>query len=396
MPDNATSTKLNVAVGTFPDGSAPLSLSPDIQIHKPALLFGDHVTFYSPHIQMMKHIASLEELSVEELVERLTSYVEHNNPSPLEKSLKILLQEIDTLKAKPSPTPEEIHQIRILEKYKHDIIETYRQTVSPRNNKLLKEIGYNQIRKVQKAGILTIADVSDDSRLILPTRLVDLTQDYVSHLESILESPSTYPLLDTNSSAMVEQLVAAGVLPNSVKRHQHSKQLELANHLVNTVPTFPNADLYEILDIRTELRKPLIGFRSGVMKLGSTIEAPLYGEEFEAAINAIVIQKIEPAVREINDLVELTRPLKKLARSARSSPTFIGGSVSLAMSAHDFLPILSTVSAMALPSDILTAGGVTAVLAALGSILNEIQDGNREIRNRDMYMLVALDRALQK
>ena len=51
---------------------------------------------------------------------------------------------------------------------------------------------------------------------------------------------------------------------------------------------------------------------------------------------------------------------------------------------------------MALPSDILTAGGVTAVLAALGSILNEIQDGNREIRNRDMYMLVALDRALQK
>jgi len=132
------------------------------------------------------------------------------------------------------------------------------------------------------------------------------------------------------------------------------------------------------------------------MKLGSTIEAPLYGEEFEAAINAIVIQKIEPAVREINDLVELTRPLKKLARSARSSPTFIGGSVSLAMSAHDFLPILSTVSAMALPSDILTAGGVTAVLAALGSILNEIQDGNREIRNRDMYMLVALDRALQK
>jgi hypothetical protein len=91
------------------------------------------------------------------------------------------------------------------------------------------------------------------------------------------------------------------------------KQVTGASRFMERMPTFPEASMAEILDIRERLRPPLVRFRAAMIEIERMIDAAAHDQEFEQEIADLYLEKIAPSLRAIDEAMQDDKYLRQLA-----------------------------------------------------------------------------------
>lgn len=166
-------------------------------------------------------------------------------------------------------------------------------------------------------------------------------EDFVREIYAALDSSTSYPLLDERTGELINIGIKAGLtkpLGTSVNR---AKQAGLSSGLFSRLPLFDEASINEVIDIRKELDRPLKRFRAGVVGFSKDIENAPWNKEFSQEVEQIFVERVEPAVLEIEDAYKSSKPLLDFVTRSLTHPgTVTTSALGIALSHSSQFPQL--------------------------------------------------------
>jgi hypothetical protein len=150
-------------------------------------------------------------------------------------------------------------------------------------------------------------------------------------LAEAISDSVTYPLFDELTGGLIRSGIQEGKIEVSelnIKRGRHAR---LAAHLLERLPLFDAAGMDEILDIRKELERPLIRFRSAMIKFSDNIKSASWDKNFSLEAEQVFYKEIEPAILDIEDAVKTNNYLSTLIRKVADKPLTIPAGSTLAV-----------------------------------------------------------------
>src|SRR5918994_327073 len=130
-------------------------------------------------------------------------------------------------------------------------------------------------------------------------------------------SGTTYPLLDAPTAEFVaaaEGTSFADISPTAAAMGRHSG---LAGDLLRRLlPLFERATISEVLDIRRDLRVPLLGFRMAVRDFAREVRSAAWQEGFAEEAEVLFREKVEPEVEKIEYAVKENSSYAEIGRRA--------------------------------------------------------------------------------
>jgi len=185
------------------------------------------------------------------------------------------------------------------------------------------------------------------------------------------------------------------------KTFQTSKPLPyLFKHLSLQLPNFENTPVDEILDIRKELEKPLVRFRSTILKYSDEIKHIPDDRYIEEACNELYIKEIAPALLELEEAAKANSLVKNLGYKIFSDEGLLNkglGGLTFGLMAPGALAAMSQsiplgISAM-IPSMVPATARVTSKVV---QTVKEHQEKNKDIEGNSLYFLYEARRRLDK
>jgi hypothetical protein len=326
--------KLSVSVATFSVGE-PLDLGLELALTKAAVLYADHVTLIGPKVVMLSYVDRLTRGS-----RRDRDAISMRMIGELPEGVQ-LRKQLDDFAAKYARVGGMVRTTVLA------LALAWLRFAIPRAMRPLeRQTMYSEFTRAARAGVLTLDPLTRDGQ---PARIEEVADQMAGTISAALKataaagqfqetpnriletfqgrllallspgSPSE-PLFDQNVRPIVEGLAhfaeRAGL---SVTRP--SSETAIANALIGTVPTFPDAPMSEILSARRALHLPLARFRSAIVSFSREV-AELPGDAtFEREVAALYRRDVGPALEELraieNDL-RLDRELVRHALKANS------------------------------------------------------------------------------
>ncbi len=213
--------------------------------------------------------------------------------------------------------------------------------------------------------------------------LRNISKEFLDEILESVNKNSTYPLFDNATGNLVNLAVNAGELKINQTRIAQAKQSKLAAEVLQRLPVFDDASMSEILDVRKELERHLIRFRSAIIKYSEKIRNESWNKEFLVEAEETIHREIEPAVLDIEDAVKSNPSLSALFTrkfaDKSTSATIGASSISFFVSQLNLLP---TLTATAL-STAATFGTNAAV--AFYDAYKENQKQENELEKNQLY-----------
>ena len=78
------------------------------------------------------------------------------------------------------------------------------------------------------------------------------------------------------------------------------------------MPAFPQASISDVLDIRDRLRPPLAQFRAAMVEIERLVDSAAHEEGFRAEVQEVFVEKVAPALQEIEERIKDDRYLRQL------------------------------------------------------------------------------------
>lgn len=260
-----------------------------------------------------------------------------------------------------------------------------------KNNKInfknISKEGFNKsIRRLYGASDSAIKEIVSETGIYKLDPLIEsgLLNIYTFGKSRILEE--TYPLFDENVLNLVKVKIKEGKLEISDVDSEKIKQIGFVFNIFQRLPNFENATIDEILDIRKILNKPLIRFRSAIIRLSDDIKYKPWDENFYYDIDKLFIKNIEPALLEIEEECKSNKYLSKLLYTATKSSWEIPAGLGVIISK---LAEVSNISATAIG---LAIGAGTVACNAL----NEWKEKTKEIERNQIYFYYKAREILKK
>lgn len=140
---------------------------------------------------------------------------------------------------------------------------------------------------------------------------------------------------------------------------------------------FDDASVDEIIDIRRELDKPLIRFRSAIITFSREIESVPWQQEFSQEAEQVFYEHVEPAVLEIEESYKSNSLIAKMLRRFAESPLTLPSSSALGLLLSQATQLPDTVAqALSL------SGGATVVALQAAK---DWQERQKEIEKNQLY-----------
>jgi len=198
----------------------------------------------------------------------------------------------------------------------------------------------------------------------------------------------TYPLLDENALNLIKANIEEGKLNIPDVDSEKIKQIGFVFDVFKRLPNFENATIEEILDIRKVLDKPLIRFRSAIIKMSDCIRYKPWDEGFYYDVEKLFYHRIEPAILEIEEECKSNKYLTKLLNVVAKRPWEmpaggIGGAI------ISKLVEVSNISTTAI-------GMVVGAGAVAYQALNEWKEKTKEIETNQMFLYYKTGKMLNK
>jgi len=359
----------HIAIGAAPRGG--LSLDEDIRLLKPALLYGDRVTLYSPMATMLAMTAGLGELSERDRISFLRQVI----PIVAAEDSGSLdgLDSYEQLRRRRNRTPQEI---MAAERFRREL-ERHWDELRSVIERTLEQAGADQLVAAIDAGLLTIDPIlgGDDFDL------EEFLRAFVDKLAELLTASLSYPLFDDSAGGLVQAHVAEGLIVPTEGARGRGKQVTAASEFMSRLPAFPAASIHEVLGIRDELKGPLVRFRAGMVEIADIIEAAPFEEGFQHEVQDIYVEKVGPALADMEDAVRQNAYLRQLLGSAVADmKTTLTGFITLGVTqTADLSPLI--------------AAGAAAGAATIQAAWNK-QMVARRIRQQQLYFLYRTEELL--
>src|SRR5690625_4946705 len=293
---------LQMTVSTYPNSD--LDLKEDIELIKIALLYSDSVTLKSVKADLvyrvldykkqksfldkmyyMRDIAHLAKANLESDIEDLIYKFRKMTNKRLDGRMTELLK----LQSEFKPTWSLIEQA-VLESINID--------------------GVNSIEKLISSNRLEMVRYNTDTKKFHNDD--DYIMEYLRSIESTLSQHNNYPLFDSEISNLVNLGIRDGVLKATSGTQERIKHSNLTLTMLKNLPSFEKAEIDEIIDIRSDLEKYLIRFRSAIVKYTDLVESDVTDEDLLYEIDKLIIKEINPAIQDIDEQCKENKYLREL------------------------------------------------------------------------------------
>jgi hypothetical protein len=206
---------------------------------------------------------------------------------------------------------------------------------------------------------------------------------FMTKLSEHLSSGREYLIFDEPIASLTKAAIEAGVFTPAQGPAGRSAQAMTASGLMGRLPTFPEATVDEVLDIRSDLAPALKQFRSAMVSLSKDFTSTSWEVGFEDEVHDAWVESVEPAVEAIDESVRSDNSLLAMAAGVTGGikSTYPGlAIVGAGLAGH------STVTA--------TTGAAVSVTGSLLQALRDHKSSAGNIRMQPFYFLYALDQAL--
>lgn len=208
--------------------------------------------------------------------------------------------------------------------------------------------------------------------------------EFFEFLKDSVSNMDTFPLFDDVSNDIIKTAVADGVISLNNINEVEARNAKLASDLLIALPSFEFATIDEILDIRKELEKPLIRFRSKLLSYDKEIQSMPWDEEFKYECKRLYLEEVAPSVLEIDELTKEKSFLKNFGYNFLSDNSGLQetGKLVIAVSLAGILSAYS--ETMSNGQALLMTGGLYTA-SKVANAFREYKSMQREITKKDMY-----------
>ena len=357
---------------------------------KGAMLYGDSVRLCSLHASGLLPFLSLRELDFDQKLKFIRGVSPALGGQDLAAETERMLPLLRNLEQKKG---KKKHEVLLLARTRAGLEDLFRMladmTAGIEKNAgtlpLLKDAIRTGLLSIHEFKSLPPGSALDYNNREFTDRMVE---EFVKVVREVIEDGATYPLLDEQASNLVSAMVKSGQLSPSEAAQIRAKSVALAAHLFHRLPTFERATIDEIVDIRRELEKPLVRFRSGMLDLASRMSNAAWDEAFPEDAEVLAVREVEPTVLEIEEQVQSNSYLRQLMTDVADRPAMpvAGTFLSLVVApATQLLPLLANV----------LLGGSVVGLTALNTYKNW-SDQQASIKGNQFYFYYGVRQRLMQ
>lgn len=369
-PGALPSPEVHVTVATLPRSDITGSLEHDAGLVKAAALYADRVTLASPNAIMLAGVAGL---TAPDSAERRDALIGMASVLPGSEDAVALYEDLKRRRGKLRG----VERIALMRMEK--ILATSGDELGETVQELLEQAGMPDLERAMEAGVLGIhmLDLEDAKPDEFSSRVIDgLVKVLVA---SVSSNARTYPLFDDGAGGPVSSMVAEGLITDAPTAH--SNEVGVAGRLIGQLEAFPTAEMDVVLDVRKQLRLPLIRFRAALARVSSEIESPAWETEaFAREAEDIYHRHVAPALAELEAAMQQLGALPTLRRVLSDQKTLVSSSALMFSTA-------AGVGLAHLPHAVF-GGGAAASLGAAGLAEAERRSqARRERESNDFYFL---------
>ncbi len=369
----------------------------EVELAKAALLYGDKVVLLSPATTMVATVEEIAAWSLEEQLRLIKIVAPYLSDGPSLGTLESTLDQLEQGLKRNRRAPG----FRLIRSQLADMLKPQFAQITETISGVLTEAGVSELALARERHLVEIdrtdpgdtveflascvisAKLSESGNKQENPQTTQIIQSFVKKLYRHLESGIDYLIFDEAIAGLVEAAVREGVFQPAVGPQGRSAQAMTAASFIARLPTFPEAKVDELLDIREELRAPVTRFRSAMVAMAHSFTSESWESDFNDQLHDAWVETVQPAILDIEQAVQQNRSLTTRAAG-----------VTGALNAS--YPGLSIVAAGLLGhvSQATIAGGVISVAAPILQALTKQRASESEIRSRPFYFLYGLDRAL--
>jgi hypothetical protein len=390
---------------------ADMRLDSAAELIKPAVLYADTVTIYSPATSMLQSARSFSRIT--DPREQILAVMEVYEAAPglapaggvelaalpaIRRQLRAnerLVRMVDRTKHVSGPYVELKQMLSAMRSlFENDLMNKVREIEDER--------GASELLVAMDAGLVRVGKLTDTSAAsdvaswvnsalgqasaVNPGDMIDVLWDRI--LDMLLE-PSAFPLLDAISNDLIRALEKEqGGRDYSEQSLRHSAEVTAASLFMGFLPYFQRLSMDELLDLREKLQVPLVGFRAAMVELSGEFGVRSMDREFGAEVQDAWRGRVEPALAEIRASLHDHGVLKETASTVMTDPRRVilegtGGVIAAAVS-----PTLHVGHLTALAG--VTTGITADVLLRAAERVRAVRAG---VRKQRFYFLHHLDEA---
>lgn len=312
--------EFHLTIGATP--TEGVDLSQDLRLVKAAILYGDKIKLCSAMSSVMHVMHGFDRIKfgqqIDLMAALLPSIIKDQHELQQMKMLVALCRRLVSKKHKSA------HENQLMSQMRKELAELWERTIQ-QHSAFTQPEAVKGIEKAINEGILELYafkkfdDTSEMIKNVVNDALADretvreLMFEYLDLITEAVQNGETYPMFDDETGRMLRAFAEVGSMVASPASIAQSKQSALAADLLKRLPLFDEATVHEVIDIRRELDRPLLRFRSAVMGYAEKMKSASWDEDFSIEAEQVFRRDLEPAVLEIEDMVNSNASLHALA-----------------------------------------------------------------------------------
>lgn len=325
-----------MASATGHDSPGRLDLGEDLALVKASLLYADRVRLCSVGSSVLSSIAEVAEAPKKEQAKLVVGHLGDLEPSMGADEVRFFEAAVGMGSRREQRRVKGRSRREILaivgekgEKLKRDVVDQH------------KAAGIEGFREAVRAGVLdvhTFGQTSAEAMIEAHIRgggnwlggvdVADVFVEFYEQASAAVGDGKTYPLFDAPTARFVAAAEGLGFSEDSEAAASRGRHAGLAGDLLRRLPLFEKASVSEILDIRHDLRVPLLGFRQKVRDFAGEVRSATWQDSFAEEADALFRERVEPEVERIEDAVRENSSYAELGRRVlRHGATGLAGGV---------------------------------------------------------------------
>lgn len=312
--------------------SENFDLTQEIELLKTAILYGDRVKLFSAGSSILSGFVELRDVPRKQRLELVRKYGSSwLTPDQIEK-LNLIVGGSREQRRRASKRGRRALETVVDDGWKQleDMVETEFETYNARGLADATSSGMVELHSFEHTdaeGILRLA--AGEDHLVEPA-VDDVAFEYIEQTFEALQAGAgagggAYPLFDTFIGDFVDEAVREGLILPSTGAIGRSRHAGLAGDVLSRLPTFEEATIAEVLDIRRDLKRPLRGFRGAIADYSREIRSAAWEPGFAEEAEALFRESISPRVTELGESIEENRALAEFARRMGRHGVSYGG-----------------------------------------------------------------------
>lgn len=398
--ETARRAMLHFTIGTGPNSlpsSNHLSLENDVRLLKASLLYADRIKLCSIGssltLKMLNDANTDPPQQLDFIEKHFRETVARDNPEEAATVLEFIRQYRQLLRSSNPTKKQSVLRVQ----YARKLGGIWNDFKSGWES-FAYEAGIEEVLKAKGSGLVEFHEFSTGgversgglneitARLRSEEFYEDITGELFGLLSDSVSDRSTYPLFDDPAGELVRLGVEAKAIEVPSSNTTRVRHAGMAAHLLQRLPLFEDAPVETILDIRRELEKPLVRFRSAIATFSEEVETPGWEPAFTEEAEELLVREVEPAVLEIEERVRENDFIAKFTDNVSNIHSWSAGAT-LGMAAYN-LASLPEIASLAI-------GGGLSVADSVRKTYKEYTEEQRDIQKKQLFFYYAAGQHLR-